>query len=97
MAFAELISEIPTLGILKKSIESARIGHAYLFTGADRETLDRAAVAFAKSVNCTRQPMPVSPRPVMLPSIAIIARHVNRSAPTTTVMCNGSALNQSRD
>ena len=63
MAFAELISEIPTLGILKKSIESARIGHAYLFTGADRETLDRAAVAFAKSVNCTQATHASEPSP----------------------------------
>jgi DNA polymerase-3 subunit delta' len=52
MAFAKLISEIPTLGILQKSIERERIGHAYLFTGANRETLERAATAFAKAVNC---------------------------------------------
>jgi DNA polymerase III subunit delta' len=52
MAFAQIISEIPTLDILRKSIERKRVGHAYLFTGANRETLERAATAFAKAVNC---------------------------------------------
>lgn len=52
MAFAELISKIPTLGILQKSIERERIGHAYLFVGAHRDTLEKAALAFAKAVNC---------------------------------------------
>ena len=52
MAFAELISQIPTLDILKRSIERGRVGHAYLFTGADRGVLERASHAFAKVMNC---------------------------------------------
>ena len=52
MAFAELISQIPTLDILKRSIERGRVGHAYLFTGADRTVLERASRAFAKVMNC---------------------------------------------
>ncbi len=52
MAFAELISQIPTLDILKRSIERGRVGHAYLFTGADRAVLERASRAFAKVMNC---------------------------------------------
>jgi DNA polymerase-3 subunit delta' len=61
MAFANLISEIPTLGILQKSIERERVGHAYLFTGANRETLERAAIAFAKAVNCQQTTEPNQP------------------------------------
>ncbi len=56
MAFAQIISEIPTLDILKKSIERQRIGHAYLFTGANREILEKAAISFAKAVNCLEAP-----------------------------------------
>lgn len=52
MAFAELIRQIPTLDILKRSIERGRVGHAYLFTGADRTVLERASRAFAKVMNC---------------------------------------------
>lgn len=52
MAFAELISRIPTLDILKRSIERGRVGHAYLFTGADRQVLEQASRAFAKAMNC---------------------------------------------
>ena len=63
MAFAKLISKIPTLGILQKSIERERIGHAYLFTGAHRETLELSAVAFAKAVNCTQASHSDAPSP----------------------------------
>jgi DNA polymerase-3 subunit delta' len=52
MAFAELISQITTLDILKRSIERGRVGHAYLFTGADRTVLEKASRAFAKVMNC---------------------------------------------
>jgi len=52
MAFAELMTQIPALQILQRSMVRQRVGHAYLFTGPDRAVLETASQAFAKAMNC---------------------------------------------
>ncbi|NBQ24498.1 MAG: hypothetical protein EBU26_09580 [Verrucomicrobia bacterium] len=52
MGFKELIPALPPLRLLQQSIRSDRVGHAYLFSGSDRSSLELAALAMSKAINC---------------------------------------------
>ena len=54
MAFADLIPELPAIELLQRSLRHQRIGHAYLFSGSIRASLELAAMALAKAVNCRK-------------------------------------------
>lgn len=53
MSFRNIVGQKNVTGILAESIEHERIGHAYLFCGADGIGKYTVAEAFAKSIMCT--------------------------------------------
>ena len=52
MSFASLKGQCSAIGYLKASLESGRISHAYIFSGADGVGKRIAALNFAKALNC---------------------------------------------
>ena len=52
MAFDDLGQGQPSLQLLQRSLERRRLGHAYLFSGNELDSLEEIARALAKTVNC---------------------------------------------
>ena len=52
MSFSTLAGSQDSVLLLQRSLERGRLGHAYLFHGADLPELEAAARALAKTVNC---------------------------------------------
>lgn len=56
MSFAALGASSRAAGILQRSLERGRIGHAYLLEGESIEPLEATARALAQSLNCENPP-----------------------------------------
>jgi DNA polymerase-3 subunit delta' len=54
MSFASFTEEQDSIALLQRSLERGRLGHAYLFHGADLDELEAVARTLAKTVNCTQ-------------------------------------------
>lgn len=54
MSFAHFTAEQDSIALLQRSLERGRLGHAYLFHGADSDELEQVARTLAKTVNCQR-------------------------------------------
>lgn len=52
MGFAELAGQRDSVELLQRSLERGRLGHAYLFHGADLGELEAMARTLAKTLNC---------------------------------------------
>ncbi len=52
MAFAQFPEQQQVVGLLQRSLERGRLGHAYLFTGGRLEELEAVARTLAKTLNC---------------------------------------------
>lgn len=53
MSLSDLASLEDSVALLQRSLERGRLGHAYLFHGADLGELETVARTLAKTVNCT--------------------------------------------
>ncbi len=56
MSFADFSDQLQPVGLLQRSLERGRLGHAYLFTGVDLARLEAIAATLAKTVNCKNPP-----------------------------------------
>jgi DNA polymerase III subunit delta' len=56
MAFADLPEPSPSVRLLQRSLEQARLGHAYLLTGDDPDPLETVARTLTKTLNCDTPP-----------------------------------------
>lgn len=65
MAWAEFPDLRQSVGLLRRSLERGRLGHAYLFTGETPDLLERIAAELTATVNCVAVPSnpPGSPPP----------------------------------
>ena len=54
MAFASFTDQQDSVELLQRSLERGRLGHAYLFHGADLAELEAVARTLAKVLNCER-------------------------------------------
>lgn len=55
MAFKNFPDQAQGVGLLQRSLERGRLGHAYLFTGHDLAELEAIAQTLAKTLNCRQQ------------------------------------------
>lgn len=53
MAWTDFPDARQSVGLLRRSLERGRLGHAYLFSGDTPEVLERIARELAATVNCT--------------------------------------------
>lgn len=53
MAWTDFPDARQSIGLLRRSLERGRLGHAYLFSGDTPEVLERIARELAATVNCT--------------------------------------------
>lgn len=56
MGFADFPQQLNAVGLLQRSLERGRLGHAYLFHGPDLAELEALARTLAKTLNCERPP-----------------------------------------
>jgi DNA polymerase III subunit delta' len=56
MSFAEFPEQQQVTGLLRRSLEKGRLGHAYLFTGHELGELEGVARTLAKTLNCHTPP-----------------------------------------
>ncbi|MEW6302973.1 MAG: DNA polymerase III subunit [Verrucomicrobiota bacterium] len=56
MAFGDFPEQQAVVGLLQRSLERGRLGHAYLFIGDRLEELESVARTLAKTLNCTQPP-----------------------------------------
>ena len=56
MGFADFPQQQNVAGLLQRSLERGRLGHAYLFNGSDLDELEGVARTLAKALNCERPP-----------------------------------------
>src|SRR5262245_1510381 len=54
MAFKDFPEHEQGVGLLQRSLQRGRLGHAYLFAGEQIEELERLARTLAKTLNCER-------------------------------------------
>jgi DNA polymerase-3 subunit delta' len=52
MAFRDFSSTQLSVQLLQRSLERGRLGHAYLFSGSDLQSLETVALTLAKTLNC---------------------------------------------
>src|SRR5678815_3733522 len=52
MAFRDFSSTQQSVQLLQRSLERGRLGHAYLFSGSDLQSLETVALTLAKTLNC---------------------------------------------
>lgn len=52
MAFTSFPEQIQGVTLLQRSLQRGRLGHAYLFSGGDLQTLESLARTLAKTLNC---------------------------------------------
>jgi DNA polymerase III subunit delta' len=58
MAFADVPGSDPSVQLLQRSLQQARLGHAYLFTAHTPAPLESVARTLAKTLNCEGPPHP---------------------------------------
>lgn len=63
MAFTHFPDQEQAVTLLQRSLERGRLGHAYLFVGAELAVLEALALTLAKTLNC-EQPVRVTGRAV---------------------------------
>src|SRR3954447_7571457 len=56
MSFEQFPEQQDVVQLLQRSLAKGRLGHAYLFSGTDLETLGAAARTLAKTLNCENPP-----------------------------------------
>jgi len=56
--FGDLVGQDHVTSVLTRAVESGRVAHAYLFTGARGVGKTTSARILAKALNCERRPMP---------------------------------------
>src|SRR5262245_15216300 len=63
MSFADFPQQAAVVGLLQRSLERGRLGHAYLFSGDQVEELEAVARTLAKTLNCDNpvRSMPTAP------------------------------------
>jgi hypothetical protein len=54
MAFANFPNQEPSVGLLQRSLQRGRLGHAYLFIGDELDSLTLSARTLAKVLNCEK-------------------------------------------
>ncbi len=54
MAFQDFPEQTQGVTLLQRSLQRGRLGHAYLFSGGDLQTLESLARTLAKTLNCQR-------------------------------------------
>jgi DNA polymerase-3 subunit delta' len=52
VAFADFPEQVQGVTLLQRSLQRGRLGHAYLFSGADLDLLEALARTLAKTLNC---------------------------------------------
>ncbi len=55
MSFSQFTEKEDAIHLLQRSLARGRLGHAYLFSGADLDHLERVAQTLAKTLNCERR------------------------------------------
>jgi DNA polymerase-3 subunit delta' len=61
MSFRDFPAEQDSIALLQRSLERGRLGHAYLFQGADLAELEAVARTLAKTLNCENPPQKSKP------------------------------------
>jgi len=56
MSFRDFPDQRQPIDLLQRSLEKGRLGHAYLFNGADLPKLEAIAATLAKTLNCENPP-----------------------------------------
>jgi DNA polymerase-3 subunit delta' len=56
MGFRDFSAECDAIQLLQRSLDRGRLGHAYLFQGADLAELEGVARTLAKTINCEQPP-----------------------------------------
>src|SRR2546422_372702 len=56
MAFTDFPAQQDVVQLLQRSLERGRLGHAYLFCGADLAELEGVARTLSKTLNCEKPP-----------------------------------------
>src|SRR6185436_11280409 len=56
MSFTNFPAQQDAVNLLQRSLERGRLGHAYLFSGADLADLEAVARTLAKTLNCENPP-----------------------------------------
>ncbi len=56
VGWADFPEQAPLARLLRRSIEQDRMAHAYLLTGEETSSLERLALTWAKTLNCTAPP-----------------------------------------
>jgi DNA polymerase-3 subunit delta' len=88
MSFANLPEQQQVVGLLQRSLERGRLGHAYLFCGNDLGELEMMARTLAKTLNCLnpRRSSPTGPAVDSCDECAVCRRIDDLSHPDVRVV-----------